>query len=181
MKPKRTLHPLLQRLAALVLLGVALGAGISAIAMPLAEAMAANREARARLVRFESMLQAPAESTDLYDPADLSVIQIDDAEAQVALQSVVDRLARGAGVAVQSVRPQAAEYMGDVGRSVWVELNLSCDLQALVDLLTDIDAEKPVLLVRRLDIQRGDGPRPDNFLRVRLEIGRAWRSAGDGA
>ncbi len=174
---KRTLHPLLQRLAALVLLGIGLGAGIAAIAMPLAEAAAAHRAAELRLARFEEILEAPAQPGALYDPNDLSALHADDAEAQIALQGLLNRVARGAGVAVQSVRPLAAEIMGDVGRSVWVETTITCDLQALVDLLKDIDTEKPVLLVRRMDIDRGDGPRPDNFLRVRMEIGRAWRLA----
>jgi hypothetical protein len=173
---QRTLHPLLQRLAALVILGVGLGAGISAIAMPLAEALTARQAAEGRLARFDSLLKVSPASGMLYDPDDLSRVHADDAEAQIALQSTVDRLARGAGVAVQSVRPLAPDIMGEIGRSVWVEMSLTCDLQALVDLLKDVDVEKPVLLIRRLEVERGDGPRPDNFLRVRLEAGRVWRA-----
>jgi hypothetical protein len=175
MMAKRTLHPLLQRLAALVVLGVGLGVAIAAIAMPLAEAIAAHRNAESRLARFEGLLTAPIAPGGLYDPNDLSAVHVDDADAQIALQSTLDRVARGASVAVQSTRPMAADLMGDIGRSVWVEMSLTCDLQALTDLLTDMAIERPVLLVRRLEVERGDGTRTDNFLRVRLEAGRAWR------
>jgi hypothetical protein len=175
----RTLHPFLQRLAALILLGVGLGIAISALASPLVDALAENRGAKARLARFEHMLEAPATEGPRYNPDDLSALHVDDAEARIALQSAVDRLARGAGVAVQSVNPMAAEFMGDVGSSVWVEINLSCDLPGLVDLLRDMDAERPVLLLRRLEITGGEGPRADNFLRVRLEAGRIWREGAN--
>ena len=171
----RTLHPLLQRLAALVLLGVGLGVAISALAAPLANALAENRSAKARLARFERIIETPTAEGPRYNPDDLSAVHVDDAEARIALQSALDRLTRGAGVAVQSVNPMAAEFMGDVGSSVWVEVNLSCDLVGLVDLLKDMDAERPVLLLRRLEIAGGEGPRADNFLRVRLEAGRIWR------
>jgi hypothetical protein len=171
----RTLHPYLQRLAPLVLLGVGLGVAISVLAEPLASAIAENRSAKARLARFERLAETPTIAGERYNPDDLSASHVDDAEARIALQSAVDRIARGAGVAVQSVNPMAAEFMGDVGSSVWVEMNLSCDLQALLDLLRDIEAERPVVLLRRLEVAGGEGPRADSFLQVKLEAGRVWR------
>ncbi len=178
---RRTLHPALQRLAALVLLGVGLGIAVAATAYPLAEALAERRAVEAKLAKYERVLQAPEDRGPLYDPDDLSSIHLDEAEAQIALQSTLDRVARSAGVAVQSVRPLAAEYLGDVGKGVWVDMTFSCDLQALVDLLQEIEALRPVLLIRRLDIEKGDGPRPDIFLRVTLHVGRAWRAEGSAS
>ena len=172
----RTLHPVLQRLAALVILGVGLGAIVAAVAAPLADAWAEHRLTEQRLDRFEGLLQAPQAAGPRYDPQDLSALHADDAQAQIALQSALDRIAPGARVGVQSVNPMPAEFMGDVGSSVWTEITLACDLEAMIALLRDIDAERPVLLVRRLEIDRGEGSRPDAFLRVRLETGRLWRT-----
>jgi hypothetical protein len=174
-KPRRTLHPFLQRALALVVLGVALGAGVSAIALPLAEAAAANRAAEQRITRLETKLGSTPMPGVFYDPSELTSVHADHAEAQVALQSLLDRVTRKAGVAVQSVQPLAAEYLGDIGHAVWMEMTISCDLQALTELLQEIDAVRPVVLVRRLQIERGDGSRPDVFMKVRLEAGQAWR------
>ena len=66
--------------------------------------------------------------------------------------------------------------MGKIGRSVWLELSFSCDLQALVDLMKDIDSKRPVILTRNLEIARGDGPQPDRFLQVKIELGQIWRA-----
>jgi hypothetical protein len=51
-------------------------------------------------------------------------------------------------------------------------------LKALGDFLVSLDTERPLLLVRRLEVERGEGPRADLFLRARVEIGQAWRPSG---
>lgn len=172
---QRTLHPVLQKLAALVVLGVGLGAAVSALGYPLADAMAQRDLAEERLTKYESLASSPLPAGAAYDPADLAAGHIDTAEAQLSLQAVVDRLARGAGLAVQSTQPLAAEHLGDIGQGVWVELTATCDLQAFVAFLSSFDAERPLLMVRRLELEAGAGARPDIFLRMKIQIGRAWR------
>lgn len=173
----RILHPLLQRTAALALLGIALGAALASIAYPLLEAMAERDAALGRLARYEQALASPAETAS-YDPADLAAHRLDEPDAQLALQASVDRLARNAGVAVQSMQPLAAEHLGDIGRGAWLELTFTTDLQALTDFLASLDSQRPLLLVRRLEVDRGEGPRPDVFLRARAQIGQAWQASG---
>ncbi|MEY2758105.1 MAG: Type secretion system protein subtype b [Pseudomonadota bacterium] len=177
----RILHPLLQRLCALVLLGVALGGAVSSIAMPVVEAMNERAAVTARLARYEGALAAPPPATLSQNPEDLAAERLDEADAQLALQAAIDRLARGAGLAVQSTQPLAAEHLGDVRRGAWSELTFTSDLKALMDFLVSLDAERPLLLVRRIAVERGDGPRADLFLRARIEIGQAWRASGGPA
>jgi len=174
----RTLHPLLQRLAALVLLGTLLGAGISSIALPVVEAWGEYEAASSRLDRYEHALSRPIAAARAHNPADLSAGFLDEPDAQLALQAAVDRLARGAGIAVQSTRPLSAEHLGDIGRGAWLELSFSADLQATVALLNSLDSQRPLLLVRRIEIDGGEGARPDLFLKVRAQIGQAWRPTG---
>lgn len=174
----RMLHPLLQRFAALAILGIALGSAISAIAMPLVDAITERDAAVERLARYERALLAPA-GTASFDPSDLSANRIDEPDAQLALQASVDRSSRNAGLAVQTLQPLAAEHLGEVGRGAWMELSFTSDLKGLTDFLVSLDAERPLLLVRRLEIDRGEGPRPDMFLRIKVQIGQAWRPSGD--
>ena len=174
----RTLHPALQRLAALVLLGIALGVGISSTAMPVAEAWNEREAAATRLERYQHALLQPAAVAVAHNPADMSASFIDEPDAQLALQSAVDRLARGSGIAVQSTRPLAAEHLGEIGRGAWLELSFSADLQATIAFLTSLDSQRPLLLVRRVEIDSGEGARPDLFLKVRAQIGQAWRPTG---
>jgi hypothetical protein len=171
----RTLHPLLQRLAALVLLGVALGVGISSIALPVIEARDEWQAASARFDRYQRALARPVEAAKAHDPADLAATFRDEPEAQLALQAAVDKLARNAGIAVQSTRPLAAELLGDFGRGAWLELSFTADLAATTAFLNSLDTKRPLLLVRRIEIEGGEGPRPDEFMRVRAHIGQAWR------
>jgi Type II secretion system (T2SS), protein M subtype b len=177
----RTLHPLLQRLLALILLGVALGAAASSIAMPVVEALGERDAAFARLARYQRALASPTAASLSQNPDDLAAQRLDEASAQLALQASVDRIARGAGLAIQSVQPQAAEHLGEIGRGAWLDLSFTSDLKALSDFMVSLDAERPLLLVRRLEVDRGDGPRADLFLRVRVEIGQAWRASGGPA
>jgi hypothetical protein len=177
----RTIHPLLQRFLALALLGVALGAAVSSIAMPVVEAIDERDAALARLSRYQRALASPASATLNQNTDDLAAQRLDEADAQLALQAAIDRLARGAGLAIQSTQPLAAEHLGDVRRAAWAELSFTSDLKAVADFLVSLDAERPLLLVRRLEVDRGDGPRPDLFLRVRVEIGQAWRASGTPA
>lgn len=172
---QRTLHPLLQRLAALVLLGVGLGGAVAMAAGPMVHSRALRDEARAHLDRLTGLAKVPLADVVRYDQNDLTSRQADDAEAQIALQSGLDGIAKATSLATQSVQPLGAENLGDLGRVVWVEVTLTGDLQALVDLLKSIDAERPIILVRRLDVERGEGARPDAFLRIRMEAGRIWR------
>jgi Type II secretion system (T2SS), protein M subtype b len=174
----RTLHPLLQRLAALILLGVVLGAAISSIALPVVEAIAEHQAASDRLARYQQALSRPAAAGATHNPADLAAARVDEPDAQLALQAAVDRLARGAGLAIQSTQPLAAEHLGDIGRGAWMELTFAADLQAVTAFLTSLDSERPLLLVRRLEIDHGEGPRPDLFLGVHAQIGQAWRPSG---
>lgn len=174
---QRTLHPLLQKLAALVILGVGLGAGVSALGYPLVEALAQRSEADNRLARYASLASSAPAAGAAYNPTDLAATHIDAAEAQLALQATVDRLARSAGLAVQTTQPLAAEHLGDFGQGVWIDLSFTSDLQALVAFLASFDAERPLLMVRRLEIEAGQGSRPDIFLAVKVQIGRAWRPA----
>lgn len=177
----RMLHPALQKLAALVILGVVLGAALASTVYPLIEAMAARDAAAARLARYQDVLKAPAAAEAAYDPDDLSGLRVDHAEAQLALQAVVDKLARAAGITPQSIQPLPAEHLGDIGRGVWIEVTFTSDLQGLTDFLASFDAERPLVLARRLEVERGDGPRPDLFLRIKVEVGQVWRATGDGA
>lgn len=179
MKP-RIVHPFLQQLAALIVLVVALGGLGTLLGAPLADAFSARDAARARLAHFEAVLKSPVPADDHFDPKELTVERADDGSAQLALQSNIDRLAKKAGVAVQSVRPLEPEALGAVGRAVWLDASITGDLQALTDLLTAMDAERPILLVRKLDIERGPGARPDAFLAIRMEIGSAWCAATEG-
>lgn len=174
---QRTLHPFLQKLAALAILGIGLGAAVSALAYPLAGALTQRSEAEVRLAKYAEIATSSPLAAAAHNPADLAAVHIDTAEAQLALQAIVDRLARGAGLAVQSTQPLAAEHMGDVGQGVWIELTASSDLQALIAFLASFDAERPFLMVRRLELEAGAGPRPDVFLRIKAQIGRAWRTA----
>lgn len=172
---RRTLHPLLQRVAALALLGVILGIALANLIYPVTEALSARRAALDRLARYEGVLEKFESRDASYNPAELAAVHVDDAEAQIALQSIIDRLARGAGLNVQSIQPMAAEHLGDIGRGVWVEMNVTCDLKALVDFLSSFDAESPLLLVRSLEVERGPAQRGDLMMRVKLNVGRAWR------
>jgi hypothetical protein len=176
----RTLHPLLQRLAALVILGVALGAAGSSLVYPLIDAMAARDAALVRLSRYQGMLQRSPGEIASQNPEDLAAHRLDEPDAQLALQSSVDRLARGAGIAVQSTQPLAAEHLGDIGRGAWMELTFASDLQGLVAFMESLDTQRPLLLVRRLEVDRGDGARPDLFMRAKVQIGQAWRPTGGG-
>lgn len=178
---RRTLHPALQKVAALALLGVALGAGVSAIAYPLVEARNAHAEAVARLAKYRQVLDGGPDGGAIYDPADLAAVHVDDAEAQLALQAAIDRLARGVGVTVQSLEPMAAEHLGDLGRGVWVEMAFTGDLQALTQFLSGLETESPMLLVRRVELDGGQGLRPDIALRVKAQVGRAWRAGEEPA
>jgi hypothetical protein len=174
---RRMLHPMLQRLCALVILGVGLGIAVAAAASPLAGALAARDAAQARLSHLQDLAKTPTASVARYNPDDLATTQVDDAATQIALQSTLDGLAKAAGLNIQSVRPAGAEALGDVGHAMWAEITLSGDLQALTDFLKAMDAERPIVLVRRLDVEHGEGFRPDSFLRIRLEAGRIRRSA----
>ncbi len=172
---QRTLHPLLQKFAALIVLGVGLGAAVSALGYPLVDALALRSEAENRLARYASLASSSPPAGAAYNPIDLAAAHIDTAEAQLALQAAVDRLARSASLAVQSTQPLAAEHLGGFGQGVWIDLTFTADLQALVAFLSSFDAERPFLMVRRLEIEAGQGPRPDIFLSVKAQIGRAWR------
>lgn len=173
----RMLHPWLQRLLALALMGIVLGAGVAAAVMPINEALAERDAANQRLTRFRTMAATPPPAHRQAALQDLVAIRHDDAEAQVALQSTVNRLAKAGNVPIQSVRPLGGEALGDAARTVWVEASFMGDLQSLADFLKALDAERPVLLVRRLDIEHGEGPRPDSGLRIKLEVGLGWRGA----
>jgi hypothetical protein len=164
-----------QRIAAIFLTLAAFAAFIAVIAAPLAEAWLARRDAHARLDRFEATLAAADPHAVRYDPEELAAVHLDDAEAQVALQSRLGAIAREAGLPVQSIRPMSAELLGEVGRAVWVEVSLMGDLEAFAALMTMLDQERPTLLLRRLEIDKGDSPRPGTLLRIRMEAGRAWR------
>lgn len=174
---QRMPHPVLQKLSALILLGVALGLGVSAIVYPIIEASSERDAAYDRLAKYEETLAQPFQQAP-YDPDELTAEHIDDADAQLALQSVIDRLARSASVNLLSIQPMAAEHLGEMGRGAWTELSLTCDLQALVEFLASFDAQRPLLLVRRLEVRRTEGPRPDLFLNVKIDVGRAWRLKG---
>lgn len=177
---KRVIHPLLQKLAALVVLAAGVAGLGMLLGLPLAEALGARDAARARLARFEAVLKAPVAAEDHYDPGELTAEREDDGAAQLALQADIGRLAKKAGIVVQSVRPLQPESLGAVGRAVWLEAALSGDLQSLTDLLAGMDAERPILLIRKLDIERGPGARSDTFMVIRMEIGSAWRPNVEG-
>jgi hypothetical protein len=60
---QRTLHPFLQKVAALAILGIGLGAAVSALAYPLAGAFAQRSEAEARLARYTELASSPPTAT----------------------------------------------------------------------------------------------------------------------
>jgi len=165
------------RLAAVVLLGILLVAGGWNIVAPLRTALFERDAARARYARYEAVLTAASDTDGArYDLAQIASAGADDASAQLALQALLDRAARAAGFSVTALRPTGSEALGGVGRAVWVEATLSGDLQSLAELLTALDRERPILLVRTLEIEGGEGARPDTNLQVRLEAGRVWRN-----
>lgn len=165
-----------QKLAAIAILGVVVMAGVAALASPVVSAYQDRAQALERRAGFETRL-SPAETTAAqYDPADLYATMPDEGAAAIALRTTLDRVAREAGLAVQSSRPLAAEKINASVNGAWVELTLVGDLEAFVGLLAAMDAEKPSLLVRKIDVTRGQGPRPDLFLQIRLEAGQAWRT-----
>lgn len=176
----RILHPALQKLAALVLFGIALGAALATAVSPLVDALAVRHASAARLEHYQSVLKSPSTKEVAYDPADLSGLHVDHAEAQLALQAVVDRLARAASIAPESIQPLPAEHLGDIGRGAWIEVTFSTDLQGLTDFLVSFDAERPLVLTRRLEVERGEGLRPDLALHVKVEVGQVWRMTGGG-
>jgi len=112
----------LSRLAAVALLGVVLaGVGWNVIA-PLRTALAERDMARSRYARYEAVLTAASnEPGARYDVAEIAAAYADDASAQLALQSLLDRAARAAGFSVTALRPTGSEALGVVGRVVWVE------------------------------------------------------------
>lgn len=177
--PSLTRTPLIQRLAAIGLLLILVGIALASLAGPMIEAAAARIDAAERLARFEAVLAEPSLQQWQYDPNELAAVRQDDGEAQIALQSITDRLLREAGVTVRSVRPLQAESFGSSGRTVWLEASLAGDIQSLVELLNAMDAQRPTLLVRRLDVI-SEPPGGGRNLQVRIEAGQAWR-AGDGA
>ena len=91
----RTLHPLLQRLLALILLGVALGAAVSSIAMPVVEALNERDSATVRLARYQRALTGPSAVIRVQNPDDLAALRLDEADAQLALQAAIDRAEAG--------------------------------------------------------------------------------------
>jgi hypothetical protein len=167
----------LQRTAALLILAAVTLAGIAATASPLFAAWQRREAALERRAEFEALLAQPAAAGVQYDPTELYALLSDEGAATIALQTTLDRIAREAGVALQSIRPIATEEVGASARSTWVEVQLMGDLEALTGLLAMLDAERPALLVRQLDITNGQGPRPDLFLQIRMEAGQAWRTA----
>jgi hypothetical protein len=174
-------------------LGLALAlltaAAWSLLAAPL-EAAAARAEARAAALRHEGVdVGAAGTGVDRggVDPAEVVAAYRDASEAQLALQALLDRQARAVGLAVEALRPTAPEAFGTertaLGDVAWVEATLSGDLQATLDLMSALDAERPLVLVRAFEIEAapgesGGGARPDASLRLRLEAGRAWRAPG---
>jgi len=167
------------RLAAVALLGVMLlGVGWNIMA-PLRTALFERDAARGRYARYEAVLAASSDTSGVrYDVAQIAAAHTDDASAQLTLQALLDRTARAAGFSVTALRPTGGEALGAVGRAVWVEATLSGDLQSLTQLLAALDRERPILLVRMLEIEAGNSARPDTNLRVRLEAGRVWRDEG---
>lgn len=175
----RPTPPIAHRAIAVALIVVIVGAAVASLFAPLFEALTERSQAANRLARFETALSEPAPELRQYAPDELAAIRRDDGEAQIALQSILDRRFREAGVSIRAVRPLRAEDIGQAGRTVWVEVNLSGDLQALVELLSAMDAARPTLLVRRLEVGR-DAPDVGSALSIRMEAGQAWRAgAGD--
>jgi hypothetical protein len=175
MAAERIRHMHIERAAAVAILAVLVaGAGWGALA-PMAGAAATRAEVLERLARYERTIEAPASAAAAFDPNELAARHADDAEAQLSLQALLDRLARAQALAVQSLRPSGEESFGELGRMTWVELDAVGDLQALADFLAALDKERPVILLRVVEAETGAGPRPDASLRVRVEAGRVWR------
>jgi hypothetical protein len=160
------------------LTGVVLGAGLAAIGAPVATALRERDEAETRLARLEIKLKPLDDKSVRFDPDDLSGRFTDNAAAQVALQSALDHLASSASVAISSVRPIGAEDYGRIGRAVWVEIAATGDLQSLTDFLEAMDAQRPALLVRRVEASRAEGP--DASLQFRFEAGLISRAGDPG-
>jgi hypothetical protein len=169
----------LHRLFALALTGVVLGLGVAAIGAPVASALREREAAGTRLTRLEIKLKPPGDKALRYNPDDLSGRFADDAAAQVALQSALNKLANGASTSIGSIRPLGAEDYGRIGRAIWVDVAAKGDLQSLTDLLEAMDAQRPTVLVRRIDMTPAEGAaRPDAALQLRIEAGLIWRPEG---
>ncbi|MGD2134110.1 MAG: GspMb/PilO family protein [Maricaulaceae bacterium] len=167
----------LERLAAIALAFALVAAAGWSLTSSLRQTWSARDAAQARLDRYAQALSPSSETTASFDLDEIAARHRDDAEAQLALQAALDRLVRSAGLAAGSVRPLGPEVLGDLGRVAWVEVSLTTDLQGLTDVLAAIDRERPLMLLRALEVQAGSGARSDENLRIRLEAGRAWRAA----
>lgn len=153
---------------------VAVGLGcIAYFALPPIHAAASLHDA-ARIVQPPAKLTSSPPKT-IYSPTTLFAEHIDDADARLALQSIVDSAATGSGLAMRGVRPvenPAAEVDVHV---VWMEAKLSGDLLALTDFLTALDGLRPIVLLRRLELTSDPAALEGQALRITAEFGRAWR------
>lgn len=173
---RRTLHPVLQRLLALVLTGMAIGVAASAILAPIAAAYNLRLDALARLARHDAIAAGAAPALR-YAPLDLFSEHEDTSAASIALQVRLGEAFTASGLAPASVRPLAAESTGEGGAIVWFETILQGDVLALMLLLGELDKARPLILVRALNVQPEPSGQPGSALTVTLEIGQAWRPA----
>lgn len=171
---------LLQKAAALLVVGLGLGLAAVLLGSPLVDAVQARDASLARLNRFGEALAVAKPAEIHIDPRELAGEQIDEGAAQLTLQADIDRLAKKAGLAIQTLRPLPPDKVGPA-QIVWIEAALSGDLQSLSDFMVAADAARPVLLMRKLEINRGPEARPDTFLSIRAEIGVAWRPGAAGS
>lgn len=180
MTPEGLAHPGSERVIALsVLLVVTIVAGWT-LTSPLMAGLAARADALDRVERYRAILQNPLPQAFAYDPALLATAHSDASSAQLDLQSLLDDRARSAMLAMRSLTPASSESMSGVGEITWMEAVLHGDLQAVVEFLTLLDAERPVLLVRIAELRVGNPADPDRSLELRIEVGRVWRTPGAG-
>lgn len=169
------MSPGMQKISAVGLLIVLLSIASVSLLGPLWAAHTERSLSFERMQRSEAALSTEPLATRRYRTEELVAERLDRAGAQIALQTLLDRMVRENTLNAMTVRPLPPDDLDGLGETVWVELNLIGDLQALVDLLSRMDEARPTLLLRQLEIRNDQARAPGTLLQLRLEAGQAWR------
>ena len=88
--------------------------------------------------------------------------------ASAELQSILEKMAKGRGNKIKSVKTFKAEDLGDYSK-VWVEITLTSDIRSLLNLLYDIEGYNRILSVTQMDVHL-QGTRGNQTLRAILRV-----------
>jgi hypothetical protein len=154
--------PLAQRLIAAMLAVLALLLAIQLIVLPLAERIAAERQAladaRFRVARYQAIINGPALSR--VDPA-LQDQLISAQDARAATQRLAQLLEAGARRQGLIIRTTAVPMETEkAGRAVLVAVEVSGPRPALLLWLAEIESRAPVIRFDQASLVLGDGSAP---------------------